>query len=407
MVGVPALSCYKREYREQGTVLGLDCSGLGRYVRLQPLFASRMLLQKDTLMKFGLFYQIQVPKPWTADSESKRLHEALEQITYAEEMGFDSVWFSEHHFRPVWSHNSAPDLTLAAVSQRTSRLRLGIGVVLAPIHHPLHIAARMATLDILSHGRVDVGIGRTGYPYQLTPYGSNLEDTRGMWNEFAEVLPRIWTEEVFAHKGPYYQIPPREVLPKPVQKPHPPLWSACSSDETARLTGHWGFGALFGSEGGPKRVAHLMHLYHQALGGVSPTTLMVNRRAALMTAGYCHEDPKMIAKRGTELVAWYLEQQRERARLVWSDFDPANVPPDYQGYYERDQRLASGPHPGEATPQEVVEQGTSFCVGTPEQCIRFIETYEALGIEEVFPLCAIGPARHEEVCRRSASLVSM
>jgi alkanesulfonate monooxygenase SsuD/methylene tetrahydromethanopterin reductase-like flavin-dependent oxidoreductase (luciferase family) len=312
-------------------------------------------------------------------------------------MGFDSVWFSEHHFRPVWSHNSAPDLTLAAVSQRTSRLRLGIGVVLAPIHHPLHIAARMATLDILSHGRVDVGLGRTGYPYQLTPYGTNLQDTRGMWNEFAEVLPRIWTEEVFAHKGTYYQIPPREVLPKPVQKPHPPLWSACSSDETARLTGHWGFGALFGSEGGPKRVEHLMALYHKALGDVSPNTLMINRRTALMTAGYCHEDPTMVAQRGTELVGWYLEQQRERARLVWRDFDPANVPADYQGYYERDQRLASGPHPGEPTPQEVVNQGTAFCVGTPEQCIKFIETYEALGIEEVFPLCAVGPARHEEV----------
>src|SRR5215468_9381849 len=100
-------------------------------------------------MKFGLFYQIQVPKPWNADSEFRRIHEALDQICYAEEMGFDSVWFSEHHFRPVWSHNSAPDLTLAAVSQRTTRLRLGVGVVLAPIHHPLHIAARMATLDIL------------------------------------------------------------------------------------------------------------------------------------------------------------------------------------------------------------------------------------------------------------------
>lgn len=100
-------------------------------------------------MRFGLFYQIQVPKPWNDESEAKRIHEALEQITYAEEMGFDSVWFSEHHFRPVWSHNSAPDLTLAAVRQRTSRIRLGIGVVLAPIHHPLHVAARMATLDYL------------------------------------------------------------------------------------------------------------------------------------------------------------------------------------------------------------------------------------------------------------------
>ncbi len=348
-------------------------------------------------MKFGLFYQIQVPKPWSEESESKRLHEALEQITYAEEMGFDSVWFSEHHFRPVWSHNSAPDLTLAAVSQRTSRIRLGIGVVLAPIHHPLHVAARMATLDILSHGRVDVGLGRTGYPYQLTPYGAKLEDTRGMWNEFADVLPRIWTEEVFSHEGTYFHIPPREVLPKPVQKPHPPLWSACASDETARLTGKLGLGGLFGSEGGPQKVEHAMALYREALQDVQPSRSMINSPTALMTAGYCREDRRVVETRGVELVSWYMEQQRERARLVWRDFDPATVPPDYQGYYERDQRLASGPHPGEPTPREVMEKGEAFCVGTPEACIRFIETYEALGIEEVFPLCAIGPARHEEV----------
>src|SRR2546430_2373240 len=231
-------------------------------------------------MRVGLFYQIQVPKPWTRSSESERIYEALEQIPYAEQMGFESVWFSEHHFRPVWSHNSAPDLTLAAVSQRTSRIRLGIGVVLAPIHHPLHVAARMATLHILSHGRVDVGLGRTGDPYQLTPYGADLH---------------------------------------------------------------------------------------------------------------------VVAQRGTELIGWYLEQQRERARLVWRDYDPTTVPPDYQGYYARDQRLATGPHPGEPTPQEVRERGTSFCVGTPAECIRFLERYEALGIEEVFLLCAIGPAQHQEV----------
>jgi len=82
---------------------------------------------------------------------------------------------------------------------------------------------------------------------------------------------------------------------------------------------------------------------------------------------------------------------------VWRDYDPATVPPDYQGYYARDQRLASGPHPGEPTPQEVREQGTKFCVGTPEDCIRFLELYEALGIEEAILLCAVGPATHEEV----------
>jgi alkanesulfonate monooxygenase SsuD/methylene tetrahydromethanopterin reductase-like flavin-dependent oxidoreductase (luciferase family) len=348
-------------------------------------------------VRLSLFYQIQVPKPWTASSEAERIYEALEQIPYAEQQGFAGVWFSEHHFRPVWSHNSAPDLTLAAVSQRTSSIRLGIGVVLAPIHHPLHIAQRMATLDILSHGRVDVGLGRTGYPYQITPYGADLGDTRGMWQEFAEVLPAIWTQEEITHNGQYFQIPRREVLPKPLQKPHPPLWSACGSDETARLTGGLGMGGLFGSEGGPNRVKELMALYHDALPMAASNTAGPTRRAALMTAGYCHEDPRVVTGRGTELVAWYLDQQRERARLVWRDYDPSTVPPDYQGYYARDQRLASGPHPGEPTPAEVREEGKKFCVGTPADCIRFIEIYEAMGIEEVILLCAIGPATHEEV----------
>jgi len=266
-------------------------------------------------------------------------------------------------------------------------------VVLAPIHHPLHVAARMATLDILSCGRVDVGLGRTGYPYQITPYGADLQDIRGMWQEFAELLPRIWTQEEITYHGEYFQIPRREVLPKPVQRPHPPLWSACGSDETARLTGGLGMGGLFGSEGGPGRVGQLMALYQDALRNAGGPP----RRAALMTAGYCHEDPQMVARRGTELVGWYIEQQRERARLVWRDYDPSTVPPDYQSYYARDQRLASGPHTGETTPEEVRAEGSKFCVGTPADCIRFLEMYEALGIEEVFLLCAIGPAEHQEV----------
>jgi alkanesulfonate monooxygenase SsuD/methylene tetrahydromethanopterin reductase-like flavin-dependent oxidoreductase (luciferase family) len=348
-------------------------------------------------MRIGLFYQIQVPKPWTAESEAQRIYEALDQIPYAEEQGFDSVWFSEHHFRPVWSHNSAPDLTLAAASQRTSRIRLGIGVVLAPIHHPLHVAQRMATLDILSRGRVDVGIGRTGYPYQLTPYGTDLKDTRGMWQEFADLLPRLWTEKEISYDGTYYKIPRREVLPKPVQRPHPPLWSACGSDDTARQTGRLGMGGLFGGEGGPKRVRELMALYRDALRMAPGDGSAAPPRAALMTAGYCHEDPQVAAERGSELVGWYIEQQRERARLVWRDYDPATVPPDYQGYYARDQRLAAGPHPGEPTPREVRDRGEQFCVGTPAECIRFIEMYEALGIEEMILLCAVGPAAHEEV----------
>ena len=156
-------------------------------------------------------------------------------------------------------------------------------------------------------------------------------------------------------------------------------------------------GGLFGSEGGPDRVQQLMALYQDALQTAPGNGAGPAPRAALMTAGYCHEDPQVVAHRGTELVAWYIEQQRERARLVWRDYDPTTVPPDYQGYYARDQRLAGGPYAGEPTPQQVREEGTKFCVGTPADCIRFLELYEALGIEEVFLLCAIGPAQHQEV----------
>ena len=347
-------------------------------------------------MKIGLFYQIQVPKPWTDERLASRFWETLDQIAYADEVGFDSVWFSEHHFRPVWSHNSAPDLTLAAVSQRTSRIRLGIAVVLVPIHHPLHTAARMATLDILSRGRVDVGIGRTGYPYQLTPYGTQLEDTRGMWEEFAEVLPRCWTEEKVSHQGKYYQFDAREVLPKPVQKPHPPLWSACVSDSTTKMTVELGLGAMFSSDPGIEKVAANLDLYKQVKKTARPAG-HVNEHTALMTAGYCHEDPKIAKERGTELIGWYLDQQRDRARLVWAGVDPATVPQDYHGYYEKDQILATGPHPGDETADDVFQQRTTFCVGTPDEIIKYIETYEAMGIEEVFSLIAIGPSTHEEV----------
>src|SRR5437764_12560505 len=189
-------------------------------------------------MRLSLFYQIQVPKPWTAESEAQRIYEALEQIPFAEQQGFSAVCFSEHHFRPVWSHNSAPDLTLAAVSQRTERIRIGIGVVLAPINHPLHIAQRMATLDILSRGRVDVGLGRTGYPYQLTPYGVDLRDTRGMWQEFADVLPRIWTQEEITYEGEYSKISSREVSPKSLTKTSSPSWSSACSVATAHTSAY-------------------------------------------------------------------------------------------------------------------------------------------------------------------------
>jgi alkanesulfonate monooxygenase SsuD/methylene tetrahydromethanopterin reductase-like flavin-dependent oxidoreductase (luciferase family) len=195
-------------------------------------------------MKFGLFYEIQVPRPVSPVPEAERLREVVAQVRYAEEMGFDRVWFVEHHFLTEWAHCSASEVMLAVMSQHTTTMRLGFGVVLLPVHHPLHVAAKVATLDVMSGGRVDVGVGRSGNPYQLTPFGVKLEETRERWEEALSIIPRMWTEQVFSHEGKFYQIPPREVIPKPMQQPHPPMFSACSQDDTFQRAGELGLGCL-------------------------------------------------------------------------------------------------------------------------------------------------------------------
>ena len=122
---------------------------------------------------------MQVPRPAPPGAEQQRLREITEQVVLAEEMGFEHVWLVEHHFLTEWAHSSAPEVMLAVLSQHTTKMRLGFGVVLLPVHHPLHVAAKTATLDIMSDGRV--GVGRAGNPYQLEPFGVKLEDTRGIW----------------------------------------------------------------------------------------------------------------------------------------------------------------------------------------------------------------------------------
>ena len=229
-------------------------------------------------MRIGMFYQIQVPKPWNADSESKRFWEMIEQVELAEEMGLESVWFVEHHFRSEWSHSSAPDVTLAALSQHTSKMRLGIAAVLPPLNHPLHTAVRIATLDIVSKGRAELGIGRSGYPYQMMPFGTDLKDATNIVEESLEIIPRAWTEEVFSYDGEYFQIPAREVIPKPVQKPHPPIWQACTREESFQKAAQQGLGCLTQTSVGLERTASLLKIYQEAIKSANPVGKFVNNQ---------------------------------------------------------------------------------------------------------------------------------
>jgi alkanesulfonate monooxygenase SsuD/methylene tetrahydromethanopterin reductase-like flavin-dependent oxidoreductase (luciferase family) len=346
-------------------------------------------------MQIGMFYQIQVPKPWSASSDSDKYWEMMDQIVLAEELGFSSVWMADHQFRTEWSHSSAPDVTLAAISQRTSRIRLGIAVTVPPVQHPLHIAARTATLDILSRGRVDLGVGRSGYPYQMAAFGTDLENATGMVDEALEIIPRAWTEGEFSYQGKFYDIPPREVHPKPVQSPHPPMWLGCSQEETFRKAGELGLGCLAMSGGGPERLTQLIQAYRSGIHVTKPVGKLVHDRVSISTLAICAETRQKAQERGAEILDWYRRQGELRDVRVWQEQDPTNVPTDYQWHYQRSTATDS-PKRDELSSLDQIKQGR-YCIGDPDDCLRYMEQYTPTGVDEIMPLFQIGPMDHQEV----------
>src|SRR3979409_2331755 len=189
-------------------------------------------------MKFGIFYEHQLPRPWDEGSELKLIQDALEQVELADKLGFDVVWEVEHHFLEEYSHSSAPEVFLAACSQRTKDIRLGHGIIqTAPAYnHPARTAERVAMLDLVSGGRVEFGSGESSSEAELGGFQAGPLPNREARLEGPEGAVRCMTESPFAGgDGRFAQMPPRNVVPNPVQNPHPPLWVACSRRDTILL----------------------------------------------------------------------------------------------------------------------------------------------------------------------------
>jgi luciferase family oxidoreductase group 1 len=195
-------------------------------------------------VKFGLFSSLQIPRPWTAESEFRQFQQTVGHAELADQLGFDYVWQVEHHFLEEYSHSSAPSTVLAAISQRTSNIRLGHGVLQLTTNHPVRVAEQVATLDLLSGGRVDLGTGEGHGPTELHPFGARHRTKRQMWEEGMRALIPCMTEDSCSFAGDYWSWEPRTVLPKPLQRPHPPLWVACSNLATIEMAAQRGLGAL-------------------------------------------------------------------------------------------------------------------------------------------------------------------
>ena len=195
-------------------------------------------------MRFGIFYEHQLPRPWQEGDEGRLLRHGLDQIELADRLGYDYAWVVEHHFLEEYSHSSAPEVFLGAASQRTSRIRLGHGIIQLTTNHPARVAERVSTLDLVSNGRVELGLGESATTTELHPFDRRFRDKREVWEDGVRaLLPMFWSD-AWEYHGEHFDFPLRNVIPKPQQKPHPPLWVACSQLGTIRMAGSRGMGAL-------------------------------------------------------------------------------------------------------------------------------------------------------------------
>ena len=339
-------------------------------------------------MQFGLLYELQAPP---GASESDIFHQALEQIELADELGFDYVWQVEHHFLENYSHSSAPEVFLGAVSQRTRRIRIGHGVVtlLPAMNPPARVAERTATLDILCRGRLDVGTGRASTVEELGGFDVDPEATREMWRESLTEIVKMWTESPYpGHAGSHFSMPSRNVIPKPVQQPHPPLWVACTDPETIQVAARAGIGALSFSIGSPERMAERVQLYHEQFNETEPIGRAANCRLAATSFMYCGETEQEARAQGIP-PAQYFNEYLSRYFTAWNR-------PDYQGASYAAHREVYKVRPGGVDADRLIENGT-WLIGTPGSLRRTLGRWQQAGADQMLFMVQLGHARHDQI----------
>jgi alkanesulfonate monooxygenase SsuD/methylene tetrahydromethanopterin reductase-like flavin-dependent oxidoreductase (luciferase family) len=373
-------------------------------------------------MKFGLFYELQLPKPldadtWDADAERRLYHEALEQIELADAVGFDYVFQVEHHFLEEYSHSSAPEVFLAAASQRTARIRLGHGIVLMPpaYNHPARVAERIAALDLVSNGRVEFGTGESSSDMELGGFGVDRGEKKAMWEEATRECVRMLTHSPYpGYAGPSFSMPAREVVPKPVQRPHPPLWVAASRRETVLVAARLGMGSLGFAfetpEEAHERVAEYFRLVREEC---RPIGAAINPALAVMSSLMClptDEEAIAAGMEGSEFFAFSL------GYYYGPDSGPAHQPAathlhrrfrDLPPAERARQRLPIGGFldAGGAEPADEVQRALwraaqrGGCIGSPAYVRETLRRYEAAHLDVMVFAAQVGARRHADIMR--------
>jgi natural product biosynthesis luciferase-like monooxygenase protein len=191
-------------------------------------------------VKFG-YYILNTYVPELDGKDSDLYSHWLEQIDLAENLGFDSLWVTEHHFRYFGGMMPSPSVILSAAAQRTKKMRLGAAVSILPMHNPLRVAEEFAMVDLLSNGRLNFGAGRGMHPTEYAIFGSNWSNAQSRLPEALDIVIKSWTCGEFEWKGDHYQFPKLNVYPKPLQKPHPPIYVTANREpENFKMIGRRG-----------------------------------------------------------------------------------------------------------------------------------------------------------------------
>ena len=347
-------------------------------------------------MKLALMYELPVPRPWNDDSAYIAFENTLQQIELADRLGFHSVWTVEHHFLDEYSFSSAPGVLYGAIAARTENIRIGHGVRLLPFpyNHPVRAAEAAATVDILSKGRLEFGTGRSGTRAELEGFGIKPTDTRPMWEEALEVIVGAWTEEEFSHEGEYFKLPPRGVVPKPMQKPHPPLWGATSSAESHEIVGRKGLGLLsFSVAVPPEALTKRIGRYREGLEQAQPVGKFVNDRIATFAQTHCAETTAQAHEDAREAFPWYIQKSLEKIAALGAWQEGTNL-----GSYEYARKILGGMSLTDLTFDYQVQNDTVLC-GDPEHCLEMIRRYEAVGVDLLLCLVQSYNIPHEKVMR--------
>ena len=339
-------------------------------------------------MKFGIFYEHQLPRPWKEGDEHRLYQEALDQIELADRLGIDYAWEVEHHFLEEYSHSSAPEVFLAAASQRTEDIRLGHGIKLMPTEYnpPQRVAEQVATLDLVSDGRVEWGTGESASRTELEGYGVDPSKKFEQWKEATEQVANMLDMDPYpGYEGEFLEMPTRNVLPKPKQEPHPPLWMACSSREMIEVAARNGVGALCFAFTDPGEAEKWVDTYYETFKEECvPVGRDVNPNVAMVSGFSCHRDEDTARKRGEKgfaffryaLAHYYVFGEHEPGVTnIWEEFEAAGGV--------------------EALPEE--EQMES-AIGTPEQIREHLRGFEDAGVDQVIFVQQGGNNRHDHIC---------